>query len=150
MKVQFLLIFVFGTATSLYAQKMDSKDVPDPVKAGLQKTYAGKDVHWGKEGDNYEASFKQKGNEMSVVLDDSGNTVETEVEISKTELPPPVLEVLKKDFAGYKIEEAAKITANNVVSYEAEVEKGEQSFELIFDPQGKILKKEEEKEDKKD
>jgi len=107
-------------------------------------------VKWDKEGDNYEASFKQKGNEMSVVLDASGNTFETEVEIEKSELPPAVLEVIKKDFAGYKIEEAAKITANNVVSYEAEVEKGEESFELIFDPQGKILKKEEEKEDKKD
>lgn len=107
-------------------------------------------MKWDKEGDNYEASFKQKGNEMSVVLDASGNTVETEVEIEKSELPPAVLEVIKKDFAGYKIEEAAKITANNVVSYEAEVEKGEESFELIFDPQGKILKKEEEKEDKKD
>jgi hypothetical protein len=150
MKAQLLLSFAFATATSLYAQKINSKDVPDPVKTGLQKTYTVKDVDWDKEGDNYEASFKQKGNEMSVVLDASGNTVETEVEISKKELPPPVLEVLKKDFAGYKIEEAAKITANNVVSYEAEVEKGEQSFELIFDPQGKILKKEEEKEDKKD
>ena len=56
-------------------RKMDSKDVPDPVKAGLEKTFAAKDVDWDKEGDNYEASFKQKGNEMSVVLDASGNTV---------------------------------------------------------------------------
>ena len=65
-------------------------------------------------------------------------------------MPPWVLEVLKKEFAGYKIEEAAKIIANDVVSYDAEVEKGEQSFELTFDPAGKILNKEEEKEDKKD
>ena len=120
MKTQLLLTFAFGAATSLYAQKMDSKDVPGPVKASFEKTFAAKDVKWDKEGDNYEASFKQKGNEMSVVLDASGNTVETEVEIAKSELPAAVLE------------------------------KGEESFELIFDPQGKILKKEEEKEDKKD
>ena len=87
MKSQLLLTFAFGAATSLYGQKMDSKDVPDPVKAGLEKTFAAKDVDWDKEGDNYEASFKQKGNEMSVVLDASGNTVETEVEIAKSELP---------------------------------------------------------------
>ena len=150
MKTQLVLTFAFGAVTSLNAQTIDSKDVPGPVKAGFEKNFATKDVKWDKERDNYEASFKQKGNEMSVVLDASGNTVETEVEIEKSELPPAVLEVIKKDFAGYKIEEAAKITANNVVSYEAEVEKGEESFELIFDPQGKILKKEEEKEDKKD
>ena len=41
---------------------MDSKDVPDTVKAGLQKTFTVKDVDWDKGGDNFEANFKQKGN----------------------------------------------------------------------------------------
>jgi len=150
MKTIWTLIFALGFGASLHAQKMDSKDVPTPVHAAFQKTFTSKDVDWDKDDKNYEANFKQNGKEMSVVFDAAGNTLETEVEISKAELPTAVLDVLKKDYAGYKIEEAAKITATGVVTYETEIEKGEQSFELIFDGQGKILKKEEEKEDGKD
>jgi uncharacterized membrane protein YkoI len=149
MKTQLIIILAL-VATTVQAQKMDSKDVPATVKSGFQKSYMVKDAKWDKEGDNYEASFKQKGKEMSVVIDAKGNIIETEVEIAKSELPAAVLEVLKKDYAEFDIEEAAKITANGVITYEAEVEKGKQTFELIFDQQGKLLKKEEEKEDAKD
>ena len=144
-------VLAFGLTTSLQAQKMNSEDVPGTVKAGLQKAYSGKDVKWDKEGDNFEASFKQKGKETSIVLDASGKTLETEVEINKRELPVSILDVLKKDYQGYEIEEAAKIDSNGVITYETEVEKDEKTFDLIFDGQGKLLKKEskegEEKED---
>lgn len=45
------------------------------------------------------------------------------------------------DYEGYKIEEAARIESGGVFTYEAEVEKEEQTFDLIFDAQGKLLKK---------
>ena len=53
-------------------------------------------------------------------------------------------------WACWKIEESAKILANGVTTYEVEVEKGEKSFDLFFDDNGKLLKKtqKEKKEDK--
>ena len=132
-----------------FAQKINSKDVPAAVRSGLEKSLQVKEAKWDREGDSYEANFKKGGKEMSALLDANGTLLETETEIAKGELPQAVQDVLKKDYAGFKLEEVAKITAKGVITYEVEVEKGETTFEMIFDHQGKLLKKEEEKEDRK-
>ena len=58
MKKLLFLSFALTTATSLYSQKMNSKDVPAEVKTGLQKKFTVKEVDWDKEGDNYKGNFK--------------------------------------------------------------------------------------------
>ena len=67
-------------------------------------------------------------------------------------MPAAVQAALTKDFAGFKIEEASKIeSAKDGNCYEAEIEKGEESFEVLFAPDGKMLSKtklEEEKDEK--
>ena len=70
-----------------------------------------------------------------------GMVKEVEMEISESELPKAIQEILKKEYAGYEIEETARIVSNSITTYEAEVEKGEETFELIFDDKGKQLKK---------
>lgn len=140
------VIVVLGQAC---AQKMSSKDVPINIKNALQQKYDVSNADWDKEDEGFEASFKQKGKEVSVLFDATGEIREVENEIGKNELPQYVLDIISKDFAGFKIEEAAKIESKGIISYEAEVEKGKLSFELIFDGE-KLFKKiaEEETEDK--
>jgi hypothetical protein len=145
MKTKVLIALCF-VAAQTFAQKMNSKDVPANVKAGLEKNHLAKEAKWEKEGDNYEANFKKGGKEMSAVFDGTGTLIETEVEIARHELPRAAQDILAQEYAGFKVEETTKITTRGVVSYEAEVEKGEQSFELIFDTTGKLLKKEAQKE----
>jgi len=145
MKTKILIALCF-VAAQTFAQKINSKDVPANVKASLEKYLLVKEAKWEKEGNKYEASFKKGGKETSVVFDGTGTLLETEVEIARQELPLAAQNVLVKEYAGFKVEETAKITAKGIVSYEAEVEKGEQSFELIFDSTGKLLKREVEKE----
>src|SRR5690349_6482250 len=135
-KITVVLGLCFVSAAS-FAQKLNTKDVPPSVKAGFAKNLSMKDAKWEKEGENCEASFKKDGKEMSAVFDAAGTLLETEVEIAKNELPAGVLDLLKKDYAAFKLEEAAKITAKGEVTYEAEIEKGKDSFELIFDARGK-------------
>lgn len=138
-----IIVFGLGLAiTQVNAQKMNAKDVPASVKSSLEKNYAVKDADWDKEGANYEASFEQKGTEISVVFDGAGSILETEREIKKSELPTPILDVLKKDYSDFEVEEAARIEAKGSITYEAEVEKGKMSLDLIFDANGKLLKKE--------
>lgn len=139
------MMIVFGlalAATQVSAQKINAKDVPASVKGSLEKNYAIKSADWDKEGDNYEASFEQKGTEISIVFDANGSILETEREIKTSELPIAIQDTLKKDYAGFEIEEAARIETKGVVTYEAEVEKGKMSLDLIFDATGKLLKKE--------
>ncbi len=141
-----LLILAIGQVN---AQKIKESEVPKVVKDAFMKAYpAAKDVKWDKEDGSFEASFDLSKKDMSVLLDDMGMIKEVETEIAKSELPQAIQETLKKDYAGYKIEETAKIVSNGVTTYEAEVEKGEKTFELIFDSNGKLLKKSEETEEK--
>lgn len=145
-----LSLIVFGFSTILAnAQKVDEKEVPSAIKESLKKNFSVIKAEWDKEGENYEGNFKQKGIETSIVFDAKGSVLEVEREIKKNELPSVILDVIKKDYALYEIEEAARIEANGIVTYEAELEKKEESFDLIFDNAGKLLKKvaKEKKED---
>ncbi len=137
-----IMVFGLGLAiTQVNAQKVNARDVPANVKSSLEKNYSVKDADWDKEGTNYEASFEQNGIETSVVFDGAGSILETEREIKKNELPTAILDVLKKDYADFEIEEAARIETKGVITYETEVEKGRMSLDLIFEASGKLIKK---------
>jgi hypothetical protein len=134
------------------AQNKEAVQVPQPAKAAVSKAYPGaRNVKWEKENNLFEATFVSNKKEMSVLVDDRGVIREEETEIVKSELPAVVTASLKKDFAGYKIGETARIVSNNVTTYEAEVDKGGTTFEVIFDNKGNVMKKtiedEKEKED---
>lgn len=130
-----------------YAQDVKEKDVPVAVKNSLVKNFSTNRADWNKEGANYEASFKEKGNEMSVVFDSSGNIVETEKEINQNELPMAVQNVLKNDYKDFALEEIAVIDSKGKVTFETELEKGKESFEIIFDADGKVISKTEKKDE---
>ena len=148
MKTYIVAVGLCLIAGHLAAQKIDPKDVPASAKANLEKSLHVKDAKWENEDNNYEATFRRNGKEMSAVFDQAGVLLETEEEITKSELPTAVQDALKKDFVNFKLEEVAKIAAKGVITYEAEVEKGKENFELIFEGNGKLLKKEKKKEDK--
>lgn len=120
------------------AQKVQQKDLPAVVQKGFQKQFpAVKDAKWEKENGNYEAGFKENGTETSVVIDPSGNILETETEMKSNSLSAPVKAYITKNYPNQKIKEAAKITdAKGIVTYEAEVN----GKDLIFDNKGKFLK----------
>lgn len=139
------LVGVFAIAITFvhagYAQDVKEKDVPVAIKNSLVKNFTTNRAEWNKEGANYEASFKEKGNEMSVVFDDAGNIVETEKEIKQNELPLPVQNVLKKDYKDYELEEIAVIDSKGTITYETELERGKESLEIIFSADGKVISK---------
>lgn len=145
--IAFVLAFTVVT-THMLAQKLSEKEVPATVKEGLEKTYKDAKVEkWEKEGNNYEAEFDLGKQEYSVLLDGTGNILETEIEIAVSDLPAGAKDYVAKNYKGGKIKEASKITdAAGVITYEAEVGKED----LIFDANGNYLKteKDSEKEDK--
>jgi len=135
------LMMVAAMITSLtFAQKLQEKGVPAPVKTAFQKQYPNaKETKWEKENDNYEADFEIEETDYSVLMDASGNILETELEISIDALPANVKNYVSKNYSGKKIKEAAKITdAKGTVTYEAEI-KGK---DLLFDSNGNFIKEE--------
>ena len=66
----------------------------------------------------------------------------TETKIENSQLPKGVEKYVSDNYKGFKISEAAKIVkANGETSYEAEVTKGKERKDLIFDANGKPEKK---------
>ena len=144
------LVFVVNTAS---AQKVKESEVPKAVVTSFQNSFKGAKVEkWEKEKDGtFEAEFDWNKIETSASFSADGKLNETEQEIKVAELPKAAAEYAAKNYAGYKIEEAAKITdAAGKISYEAEVKKGKEEMDLIFDDAGNFLKKVVEADDKDD
>ena len=126
------------------AQKVKESEVPKAVVTSFQTHFKGaKAEGWDKEKNGeYEAEFKMNKVEMSANFSAEGVLMETETEIAPSVLPKAATEYITKNYAGSKIEEAAKITDSaNKVTYEAEVKHGKEEFELLFDASGNFTKK---------
>lgn len=154
------LVIALMVLFSSYAMAQEKKEnpnekpvnVPELVKKEFAKKYpSASKVKWSLEkAGEYEAEFDMNKNEMSVVIDEKGNLLEAETEIKEAELPQAIKTTLVKDFDGYKIDEVEKTEAKGVTTYEMEAKKDKVEYELVFDTNGKLLKKEEKKEEDKD
>ncbi len=144
MKKSAILLAAMFAVTFANAQKVSDKDVPTAVKTTLQKNYPNaKEIKWEKENGNYEAEFEVEETDYSLLIDVSGNILETEIEIKVDALPANAKAYISKNYAGQKIKEATKITDNKgVVTYESEI-KGK---DLIFDSNGNFIKEKTEQE----
>ena len=133
-------VLIFSCAN---AQKINDADVPANVKQGFAKKYPGaKAEKWEKEGADYEAEFHLNKVESSAVFTADGTFKELEQEIKTSELLKTATDYCTKTFAEYKLSEASKITdAKGKVMYEAEMSKGKEHFDVIFDDKGSFVKK---------
>ncbi len=96
---------------------------------------------------DYEANFNMIGADMSANFDNTGKWLETETEIKVAALPTAVSATLAKDFAGYKVNKASKVeSVKNGSYYEAEVEKGEETLDVLLTQDGNVLSKTKEEE----
>ena len=86
---------------------------------------------------------------IMAVLVASGQTTKTAVTKEKplraavmvADLQKPITDNIAKDFAGYTIKEATSVTENKVVTYEVVIVKDATSETLVYDKDGKFIKK---------
>ncbi len=153
MKTLIISCFVCFSIITSFAQKLKESEVPTAVKSTFSKIFPkASGVKWSKESETeFEAEFKNGKSEVSANFNNAGERVVTETEIKKAELPSSVSATIKKEFAGYELEEAEKVEMpGKEMFYEVELEKGEVTYSVQIAADGKVLKKEEKKEDKKE
>lgn len=123
------------------AQKISADQIPASVISSFKTRFPGvTDVRWEKELSEYEANFKMNGNEISANFDANGKWLETEIEIKVSELPVAVQSAIHTYFSGYEIEEASKVESlRHGNCYEAEIEKGEETLDVLFSADGKLI-----------
>lgn len=111
-------------------------------------------VEWGSENaDEWEAEFNMGGKKMSASFDSLFAWIDTETEISEKELPAAVLNSLNAKFSGYEKSLVEIYESPEIKGFELSLRKNETSVEVIFDNNGKIIKRtgvreENEKEEK--
>ncbi len=100
------------------------KNIPSLVLNAFNKQYIGAtEIEWEKENEHtYEVTFIFKGADYSVNYDDTGNWLETEVDIIYSELPEKVRLTIEANENIKYIQEIAKI----------ETAKGDIYFEVDF------------------
>jgi hypothetical protein len=69
------------------------------------------------------------------------NAQVTRVVVKTADLPKALTENVAKNYTGFSIKEATKVTENNVVSYDVILNRGAVSETLVYDKDGKFLKK---------
>lgn len=123
------------------AQKISADKIPAPVINSFKAKFPdATNAKWEMEQSDYEANFKTGGKEVSAVFDATGKWLETETEINVSELPVSVQTAIPKNFAGYKIKEASKVESHKYgTCYEAEIEKGEETLDVLFSAEGKLI-----------
>ena len=153
-KIIFMLLSAALLSNVVYSQKISANKVPAAVTSAFKTKFpTATKATWEIENKTeFEVNFKINGEEVSANFDNTGKWLETETEIKVAALPTTVQATLTKEFSGFKVEEASKIErVENGKCYEAEIEKGEENFNLLFTPDGKVLSKTKlEEKEKKD
>ena len=118
--------------------KSKCSEAPEAVKSAFAAAYKDvEEVEWTKEDNEWEAEFEMNEIEMSANYDETGKLLETETGINEKDFLVAIKTYVEKNFAGKKIDEAAKIVdTEGKVSFEAEVE----GTDYIFDKDGKFIK----------
>lgn len=125
------------------AQDLKEAQVPELVKQSFSKVYPNIKVDaWEKEAANYEAEFHLNKVESSALFSEHGNFIELEQEIVLTDLPKAAIDYCHLNYKKYKLNEAAIITdVYKKATYEIELKKGKEKFDLLFDEKGNFIKK---------
>ena len=126
---------------------------PQNVKSTFEKLFTNaQKVTWSRENNTeWEAEFKLGDSRMSSNFDDSGKWLETEKALKKKDLPLPVMNTVRDQFPGYRLKEPEQVEKPGFKGYEAELEKGEKTLEVVFNSDGslqtsQILEKNEDKD----
>ncbi len=143
MKNAILLISAAGLI-SFSACGQKKTDVPaNVISAFGQKFPTAQKVKWDKENaTEWEAEFKMDNKEYSANFNTDGQWMETEYEISTSEIPEAVNEALNTYYQGYKVEEAEISETANGQVYEFEIKKDKEKMEVAFNTDGSLVKKE--------
>lgn len=115
--------------------------------AAVQKAFEQKfpntsKLKWDKENAHeYEASFEWNGKNCSANFSDSGEWLETESQITFSDLPDKVQKAYTISHKEAKIKAVAKIeTSKGITKYEVKIKQGIKIVELLCAEDGTILK----------
>jgi hypothetical protein len=129
-------------------QKIACKEVPAPVRAAFAKTYpkatikgCATELEEGKTA--YEITSTEGKTGRDVLYYPDGKLIVVEETIAQGGLPEPVRQAVRKSFPGGSISLSEKVTRDASVAYEFHLKHKGKSWQVVFDPDGKEVRREE-------
>lgn len=142
-KIMMLLCAAFLCITA-YAQKISADKVPSPVMNAFKAKFPNAaNPKWEMEDEkDYEVNFKMSNVAHSAVFNAKGVWLQTESELKVVELPASVTQAIAKQFPGFKVEKGEKFEdVAHGSCYEVEIEKGEETFDVLMKANGEVISK---------
>src|SRR5712692_2897351 len=141
------LVIVVAMVSAIQAQekKIKREELPPAVEKTVAEqsrgaTIRGFSTEIEKGNRLYEAELTVNGHGKDISMDEKGNIVEVEEQVSMDSLAPSVKEGLKKAAGTGTIGKIESITKNGkLVAYEAVVKRGRKLSEIQVGPEGKKL-----------
>jgi hypothetical protein len=133
-----LFLAILGGITTVNAQKLMAKNVPEAVINAFIRDYPSVVlVDWSQDGNNFEAKYDKDQLKKSATYNALGEITETEEEMAATALPAASRAYIRMTYNEEEIKNVSKVTSSGgTVTYIGEV-KGNI---LIFDAKGAFVK----------
>lgn len=133
----------FIAITSVLALSCKQTKVPLHVQNSfVDKVPVAQDVVWTVEDNIYQVDYYVSAKHTTSYFDEQGQWLETETEIAVDELPHDVLQTLQTKMGEYEILDIELVaTREGQTLYEVDLEKDYKSYDILFDKDGKILRK---------
>lgn len=141
LKIVVLAILLSGSSWG-YSQDVNQSEVPALiVNAFMQKFKNTTDVEWELKNEQYKVEFEMENRDYDAWYDMSGNLSRYDEEIKDDALPAAVMETIKRDFDGFRIDDVEKRTISQEVTYKAELKTLSEEWRVIFKENGEIIEK---------
>ncbi|MBQ0786260.1 MAG: PepSY-like domain-containing protein [Oceanihabitans sp.] len=136
-----LLVFVLFATATLSAQELTKTAVPQSFTEGLLKEYPkAENIEWKRNGNDFKVTFDVGNMEREVWFNREGTKVRVEKEITHVELPSALVNLLKTQYADYRVDAVESNEKEGVTTYKVELEKGwNEEIEITFTSTGKVL-----------
>lgn len=138
MKKTLLFFLAAGGITLSGCSKwLPSKEAPALVHNTLMARFPyATEVDWEKKAGLFQAEFSQGEQDQAVMIDETGKIKMIRQEITLAELPPAVLEKIKKNYSTFQVDDLERVEKGASLYYQVELEKGLREKKLVLRPDG--------------
>ena len=140
-----MLFLAAAFSAAAWTQVLTADQVPAQVKRTFQTKFPGaKNPEWKIKSDKtYEAEFILRGAEVAVKFNTAGKWLETETQISQSQLTREIRDTLAYRFSGHKLIETQSVELWNDsrVIYEVHLENQGEILKIQLYANGSILSK---------
>lgn len=134
---------LFSVSTN--AQDLQAAQVPAPVQNAFTRSFPNAmDVDWDLKGTQYKVEFETGllFTDHEAWYDATGKLLRHEEETSNSDLPAAVTHAINSEFAGYRVDDVGRVTADGAVSYIVELKQsGQPEWKVAYSTDGKQLQK---------